>query len=62
MVIQYLTKHCDNCRRKCDDDAEDADELEEYSAAAGWTKRPVPNGSTWDLCPECSRKPNNELR
>jgi hypothetical protein len=62
MIIQLLIKYCDNCKTKFEDSDETAESIEIYSEQAGWTKRPVPNGSVWDLCPVCSKKLTNELR
>lgn len=62
MIIKLILKYCDNCNIKFDDSYEDVKDLEQYSAQAGWTKRNVPNGSVWDLCPKCSNKTNAELR
>lgn len=62
MIRQIFTKYCDNCHDVYKHGDESAEDLEEYSSKVGWTKRPVPNGSVWDLCPKCSNKPNAELR
>ena len=62
MTIKLIIKYCDNCNTKFDDGYEDAKEIDDDSSAAGWTKRTVPNGSVWDLCPACSKKPTSKLR
>lgn len=57
--LYYLI--CDNCREQFDQTDESKDYLIVNSVYSGWTYKKVPNGSSWDLCPKCSKKSIEQL-
>ena len=46
---------CDACnKREFNEGDESEDDVIWNALFNGWSQRKVPNGSIWDLCPECS--------
>lgn len=45
---------CDVCGRREHNGGDDTlEDVVANAASAGWSRRVVPNGATWDVCPRC---------
>lgn len=62
MIHKRFRMTCNCCnRREFDQGDESHKELLENAWSNGWTRRTVPNGAIWDLCPSCSAIPTEDL-